>query len=48
MASDDAREAYWIATQAFTYRDAISEIIRRGLASNEARADELIREGEDE
>ena len=45
---NEAREAYQIATLAFTHRDAVYEIIRRGLADDEAGADALIREGEDE
>ena len=46
--SNEAKEAYQIATRAFTHRDALYEIIRRGLADDEAPADALIREGEDE
>ena len=40
------QEAFAIALKAHTWRDAVDEIVRRGLAEDIAEADELIQEGE--
>jgi hypothetical protein len=42
-----AEEAYYIASHAATHADAVSEIVRRGLAADMADADQLIRDHEE-
>jgi len=41
-----AQQAYLLATVFPTWRQAVEAIINRGLAADQAAADELIREGE--
>ena len=41
------KKAWYIATRYPTHREAVDEIIRRGIAVDRGEADALIREGED-